>query len=197
MRRRSQGTQKRAAVFKGRKICRFSICICIFCLYLGSAIDYTSNLSVLFVFCVRTIITSIHLQTLPTPTYTCMLCLRLPSWSGCGGRKEFNKSANNRKRGEKGTERLKELVYCMQTKQMNRNESNRINGEKRRVSGREGGGRSVRQQLGNLSAQEAAGYTVVKCITQYFHIATAVAASKLKLNFEYVCCATHTRCDTP
>lgn len=133
-RRRSQGTQKRAAVFKGRKICRFSIYICFFflffCLYLGSAIDYTSNLSVLFVFCVRTIITSIHLQTLPTPTYTCMLCLRLPSWG-----KEFNKSANSRKRGEKGTERLKELVYCMQTKQMNRNESNRINGEKRRIVG--------------------------------------------------------------
>lgn len=60
----------KAAVFKGRKICRFSICIFLYLyLYLGSAIDYTSNLSVLFVFCVRTIITSIHLQTLPTPTY--------------------------------------------------------------------------------------------------------------------------------
>lgn len=39
------------------------------------------------------------------------------------------------------------------------------------------GGRSVRQYLGNVSAQEAASYAVVKCITQYFHMATAVAAS--------------------
>lgn len=40
-----------------------------------------------------------------------------------------------------------------------------------------GGGWSVRQYLGNVSAQEAASYAVVKCITQYFHMATAVAAS--------------------
>lgn len=65
-----------------------------------------------------------------------MYVMSPPSKLGGGrGRKEFNKSANSMKRGEKGTERLKELVYCMQTKQMNRNESNRINGEKRRIVG--------------------------------------------------------------
>lgn len=47
-----------------------------------------------------------------------------------------------------------------------------------------------RQYLGNLSAQEAASYPVVKCITQYIHMATAVAAP-LKLNFECVYCSTY------